>query len=489
LNLFFSHPQDCVDSGLTPISINWDGITAQVVGGDYLNHETAINEIASLECGEAVECVGSACTTHVYWDPHRFLRDRSLNSFSDAARAIRCGVDHSVEALSTEHTRILVSLSGGLDSSIVLSALARSPRRPSLTAVNYYSKGSGDERRYARRMAQSVNCRLVELPRNERLDLHRFCDCNLTARPVLHFSAPDTEARSAALAHDLMATAIFDGELGDNIFGRNPSPGLLLAYVRRNGIGRRFLSVALDYAMLSNQSLWRALALTRLESRELAESDDFSALRKYRGKYGLEGARSLFLASAEAEQRYSSMEDRFLHPWLKQARQLAPDSHKLLFGLLVVTSTSYHSPFAAQDDPQPVSPFVSQPLAEIALQIPGHLHCAAAQDRAVARAAFSDVLPLEIIDRGRGKGGPTAWAKDVVEYNGEFLREFLLEGILVRQGILDRNKVEAALSPRIEKSVAMVGDIFAKLYIEAWVRKVAPLETRRLHGGRSINSS
>jgi asparagine synthase (glutamine-hydrolysing) len=124
-----------------------------------------------------------------------------------------------------------------------------------------------------------------------------------------------------------------------------------------------------------------------------------------------------------------------------------------------------------------VSPLISQPVVEAALRIPGYLHCRLAQDRAVARAAFADVLPTEILNRGSGKGGPDLWAKDVVERNTEFLREFLLDGVLVQRGLLDRTKVDSALSPRIAKSTAMVGDIFAKLYIEAWVRKFQQMET------------
>jgi asparagine synthase (glutamine-hydrolysing) len=228
--------------------------------------------------------------------------------------------------------------------------------------------------------------------------------------------------------------------------------------------------------MLTKQSFWQTLALTRRESQALIAPRDFSALRKFQSRYGAEGARSLMLASADAEEHYSGMVDRFLHPWLKQARKLAPDSHKLLFGLVTVTSPSYHSPFATPDDPPQVSPLISQPLAELALQIPGYLHCMGAQDRAVARTAFADALPAEILNRGLGKGGPDLWAKDVVENNSQFLRDFLLEGILVRQGLVDRAKLETALSLRIAKSTAMVGDIFAKLYIEAWLRNFQQLK-------------
>ncbi len=477
LSVFFSHLEDCASMKLTPLSVNWDSITAQVVGGDYLTHETAIKEIYAIECGESIECTRGDCIKRVYWNPQSVLTDRSLDGFPEATRAIRNSVQHCVNAFSANHKNILVSLSGGLDSSIVLAALARSPNRPVLTAVNHYSRGCGDERLHARRMAGSVNSCLVEHARNDHLNLRRFHECNLTVRPVLNFSAPDMEARDTALARELNATAIFDGELGDNVFGRNPGPGALIECIRRNGLGGEFLGVAVDYAMITRQSFWRTLALTRREALSLSANADFSALRKLQSRYGVGGAKSLILASREAEKHHDSMGDRFLHPWLKQTRRLAPDSHKLLFGLIVVTSPARHSPFGRPDDPPQVSPLISQPVVEAALRIPGYLHCRSAQDRAVARAAFADVLPTEILNRGSGKGGPDLWAKDVVERNTEFLREFLLDGVLVRRGLLDWTKVDSALSPRIAKSTAMVGDIFAKLYIEAWARKFQQMET------------
>ena len=182
------------------------------------------------------------------------------------------------------------------------------------------------------------------------------------------------------------------------------------------------------------------------------------------------------------------MADRFLHPWLKESRRIAPGSHGLLFGLITVTSAIYHSPFSDPHDPLRVSPLVSQPLLEIALRMPTHLHCKFAQDRAVARAAFADVLPPEILQRGLGKGGPTLWVRDVIESNTGFLREFLLDGILVRQRLIDRKKLETVLSPRIAKSTVIAGDIFAKLYIEAWLRAWQQTETlpagQREHAGR-----
>ena len=177
------------------------------------------------------------------------------------------------------------------------------------------------------------------------------------------------------------------------------------------------------------------------------------------------------LASADAFDRYQAIARRFLHPWLRDVRSLAPGSHMLLYGLIVATSTAHHSPFAGPDDPPRISPLISQPLVETALRIPAYLHFTNAENRALARAAFADRLPALVLQRGTGKGGPDLWAKDVMERNMDFLREYFLDGILVQRGLLDRSKVEAVVSPRIEKSTAVVSDVFTKLYIEAWLRK------------------
>jgi asparagine synthase (glutamine-hydrolysing) len=278
------------------------------------------------------------------------------------------------------------------------------------------------------------------------------------------------EARNIALAAEFNATAIVDGELGDNIFGSHPGPGALVECFRQNGLGRLFLGVAMDYAMLTRQSLWQTLALARREAVSVAADPDFSASREIQRVLGAARARSAILASTEAEERHRGMADRFVHTWLKQSRRIAPGSHALLFGLIVMTSPTSHSPFSNPQDPCRLSPLVSQPLLEIALRMPSYLHCKYARDRAVARAAFADVLPTEILQRGQGKGGPGLWAKEVVERNVGFLRNFLLDGILVRERLIDRAKLETVLSPRIAKSTVVTGDIFAKHYIEAWLR-------------------
>jgi asparagine synthase (glutamine-hydrolysing) len=126
------------------------------------------------------------------------------------------------------------------------------------------------------------------------------------------------------------------------------------------------------------------------------------------------------------------------------------------------------------NDPAPVSPLASQPIVEACLKIASYLHLRDAQNRAVARAAFGDRLSPTVLHRGRGKGAPTVWVQEVIARNRAFLREYLLDGVLVQKGILDRRKVERVLAPNIDSPSGAISDVFAQLYVETWVRQWSP---------------
>jgi asparagine synthase (glutamine-hydrolysing) len=471
LQLFFSHVGDCVSLNLLAFTINWDAITAQVMHADYLTSETGIDEIAALDGGECVMYAQKAHRTVRHWDPIKALAEPKFDDFDFVVDATRERVLQGVAELASPHSHLLVNLSGGLDSSIVLSALRRVAPGLTISAVNSYSSGTGDERPFARRMAKSAKCRLIELPRDVHLDLRCFDSINWTVQPVLNFSAPDSELRTAALARELGATAVVDGELGDNIFGSGPTTGALIECFRMHKFGPAFLRASVDFALLTRQSVWQVWRQTRVEHASLSTHPDLSSVLDLQRLYTAAGFSRMILASREAESHHRGMGSRFLHPWLQGTRRIAPSAHGLLFGLIVVTSSAYSSPFTGPSDPQRLSPLLAQPLMELMLRVPAYLHFLRGQNRAVARSAFADRLPVEILERGTGKGGPILWAKSVIENNAEFLREYFLDGMLVNRGLLDKEKIEAVFSNKIEKSTAVVGDVFAKIYIEAWLRK------------------
>lgn len=114
------------------------------------------------------------------------------------------------------------------------------------------------------------------------------------------------------------------------------------------------------------------------------------------------------------------------------------------------------------------SPLLSQPVVETCLRIPTWLWFKHGQNRSVAREAFRGILPDSIIGR-RSKGAFDILAANVIRKNASRLRSMLLEGVLVREGIADAAKIEAAFERPLPDGKAIV-DLLVLVDVEAWVR-------------------
>src|SRR5262249_37010397 len=133
---------------------------------------------------------------------------------------------------------------------------------------------------------------------------------------------------------------------------------------------------------------------------------------------------------------------RFVHPWLREVRRVPPGK---LWMLSTLHLESYAEiPYRRPGDVPLVAPFISQPLIELCLRIPTYLNVDAGRSRAVARRAFSDVLAPEILSRTT-KGTCGLWLKGAIDRNQRFIRDYLMDGLLVKKCVLDRRKLEAVL--------------------------------------------
>ena len=471
VHLLFSNVEDA--SALYPrgLSINWDCICAQATSVDYMTHETAILEIDAVEPGECVVMSRGRYSRRPYWTPRKVLDAGELDNFDTAARTLRSMTRKSVHALASRHRCILQTLSGGFDSSVVLSCLAPMFDRTQVICVNDYSRGTGDERSFASSMAKRYGVELIQRERNPDVDFRMFLQCGLTARPVLNLSACHTEPANAKLARDRGATAIFNGELGDNVFGRSLHSEIVGEYLQQRGLRLEAFHVAMDFSRLARISVWRA-ARFGLRDGPLRRRKKFWSMYGYaRQKLAYDPWKST-LISTEALASYERMQPRFVHPWLRDIDNVPVGKLLLISALTLIKSTTYHSPFLTSDDPPKIAPLSSQPVVETALRIPSYLHIRGAKSRAVARRAFGTDLTELVLARGaHAKGSPDLWIRDAVARNRTFMRELLLDGILIKERIIDRQKTTLALSSEMKSSKTLVNDLIAKLYIEAWLRR------------------
>lgn len=116
-----------------------------------------------------------------------------------------------------------------------------------------------------------------------------------------------------------------------------------------------------------------------------------------------------------------------------------------------------------------IHPLLAQPVMELCLAIPTWQLAAGSLDRALAREAFANDVPREILRR-RGKGEASRYYSHAVVANLPFLRDLLIGGLLPRNGLLDADALDASLD---EASLVRRPDhrvLIAYATLEGWLR-------------------
>lgn len=456
--VFCSDPADLL--ALRPIgyTINWPYIAARVCYPALQLRETGLCEVSELQPGECVEIGGEAPKGILFWEPLRFARTDAIERFDEAVTALRHTARACVQAWARCYRGIIHRLSGGLDSAIVLSCLADAPSKPQLACLNYYSDGpEEDERVFARAAARQARSELIEERRQpDAVQLKDIFAVSKATKPGFYLYAIDHGRFEARLAHARGAGAIFSGFGGDAIFYQGRPLLAAADFAYRLGIRPALARVALDAARVSRVSVWSALSCAVTDGllshnwSPLAEMGSFETL--------------VNPDIIEALRR----DERFVHPWLADPHGVPPG--KLWHALSMGMPPTFYDPLGDPDVPESVSPLISQPLLEVMLRIPTYLLIQGGWDRAAARHAFADDLPRAIIRR-RTKGGSTSNVKRIFEANRDFIRELMLDGLLVKERILDRQKLEAALSQRHALQGLAFSEILVEhLCTEAWLR-------------------
>jgi asparagine synthase (glutamine-hydrolysing) len=132
---------------------------------------------------------------------------------------------------------------------------------------------------------------------------------------------------------------------------------------------------------------------------------------------------------------------------------------------------AYYGSFQWSGDLERILPLISQPLVELCLRIPTYHLIHGGSDRALARRAFEADLPRQIVRR-YAKGRADQNIRNILDANLPFVREILLDGILVRRGLLDRANLELYLSREDSPADFQYNEIvYEHVSTEAWLRK------------------
>ena len=444
--------------GVAVPGVAWDRLAAHIAFVSLGDRETVLQRVTQVLPGERTALPPAPSKAALLWSATSFAAAPVDSPPNQAAAALKRTVATTVQAWAACYQRVLLRLSGGLDSTIVLSCLDAETVKTDVTCVNYHSPGSNsDERAYARFAALRMRRQLLERERDAGYRLERVLDVARTPLPPTYLGRLDTARTNARLAAELGVDAMFTGAGGDQVFFQFRDWSTAADYLWIRGLDKGFGRVALDAARLADLSIWRVMRLamnSRLGySRAAAEAPAHLALAN---RDALPGA---------------DQQDRFAHPAARAAASLPPA--KRMHVQLLLAPTDTYDPYEKEAAPEIVNPLMSQPLYEHCLALPTYVLVAGGQPRGLARRAFAEDIPTQIATR-HAKGGMEDHMASLLRHNLQFARGMLLDGQLVSRGLVDRRRLEAVLSGRPTSLAAHTTEIHIYLGIEAWLQRMSP---------------
>lgn len=471
--VLFSCISDCRVIGVD-FAINRRFLIEHLVWGSRDPGKSPLIGLSQVHRGECVSFDAAAASPNVgseyLWMPSQFANQdsRCWPRVDDAASDLHDVVNTCTQTLASMHEGVLVRLSGGLDSSIVLGCLTERAMRSerSTTAYTYYApSGRSDERRWARMAAAKAGCEHLEVPFDPALDrLQSVTEFAPAVEPESLFSYLQRADLERRLSRERNATAIFTGQGGDSGLGSDSIPFAVVEHLQRCGLRPSIVQLAIDVALRTDLTFWTVLG------RSLSRWMQGSRMLHQREMV----MKGCTLVTEEVRATVND-ESTYPHPWFSTQRDV-PWSVIRRLGMLLHSPEYYDlSVSPSVFSPEIVSPLYAQPVIEMCLRIPAHVLFADGRDRGLARRAFTREVPLEILRRQWKDRAPGA-AHKIVRQNIVFLRELLLEGALVAAGLLDRRAVEDALSDAPKRTTTYPGEILKHLDAEVWTRNWSSTE-------------
>lgn len=452
LLLAFSNLEACDFLDRAALSVNLNFVSALLAYDKILNGETGLSEVRELLGGQRLTWRGGGAQVADLWTPARFAHDRLDARPGQLQAGLAHCVRHVVRSRASAFETVRVSLSGGLDSAIVLACLMHPAPDLHVEAVHFrLASEDTPESAYAAAAAAHAGAPLSEVVTDTLGGFRDLADYPLTARPLRALLAPDPHS----LIPPARAGALFTGQGGDHLFRTARSPLGFADFLHNRGAACEAPSLLVETARLSGESIWGVLAATG------------AALRGRRGPGAME--RGIASRRTQVNQRaHEAREIAALLPrWAREPAGLPPgkfDQVSTLMHMIEVRDTLLRPGGGVT-----VHPLVSQPLIEMALRIPAYRLSAGGISRGLVRNAFAADLP-DLIRLRTTKGRATRFYMDHIRSRIGALRSLLDDGELIRSGLVDRRDLSAFMS---EANLMREGSATMLLVysgIECWLR-------------------
>lgn len=424
-----SNARLCLDRLELPIMLEYREIARYLAAIGRTDRSTCVTGVTELLGGECLLLDWDEATRHIWWSPHDHCAPALRYPIGKAAADLHQRIDHVMRCWTSAYSNIVLGVSGGLDSSIVAESCVAAGR-PLRLLTMVGPDADGDETRYAGALAAHLQQPLTRRH-------YQLADIAIGMPAVAHIPRPQGTCflQSIRRAHGELAEqgpidAIFTGHGGDNVFCLLRTVAPLLDRMAVAPTGGGALRTLNDLADLAGESVWTIVAAAVraiLRGRPGHGATDVSGLNPdMLGPPRVDGSR---------------------HPWLAGTDSIPRGKAAHVAMLASALGTLDWNDRIAH--PPQIAPLLSQPVVELCLSIPTWQWIDSGVDRAIARRAFRGLLPDILIDR-KSKGGPSGFLLTLFAARSEEVREWLMSGLLVANGVLDPAFVQQAAQSAVE---------------------------------------
>lgn len=464
LTLYCSLMDDAAAIGVPAPAIDLSIVAASLAYQALEVETTAYQHVTQLLGGECLELGPCSQRRYFFWNPSGPIKYPPICA-QGAEEALRVRTQDCVTAWASAYPALILTVSGGIDSTIVLACLRA--QQQLRACLHHYSAGAdSDERHYGRLSAHLSSAALLEYERIAHIDLAPLSRMHHFPLPPAPFYDLQHQQIETQVCAQFQAAAIFSGYGGDQLFGADP---LLCAMscAREHGLSTALLDVALDAAYVSNLSLWHILRTAlryRYNDCEGAPS------------YPIHRAKTLLMP--HVAELLAPLKYRLTHPLIRGAADEDPATVHHLNALLV--PPPFYGPFSTANHPDRAAPLLSQPLIELCIRLTKSLFISGGWDRSLARRAFQGLCPHDIMTR-RDKGGVGERANTILETHRKWTLERLLEGQLVKERLVRRPELETILQGGLTRCKTTAVEVCEYLFTEAWLERSRAWSPTRMH--------
>ncbi len=420
-----------------------------------LGRRTGLTGVGEIAPGEAVEFTRTHHSIKTMWSP---TSEPSIDTFEEGVRTLRRNAEIVARVLADPNQTVLHRLSGGFDSSAVLGLLSRAMPREQITCLNEFwpNAPEGDERSVARAVAHSNGVRLLEVAMcPERVNYEMALRAPVTVKPTLSalsFADNDVGAVYASVG----AKYLTSGQGGDHVLQRSRTSAIAADALRDGAPG--LAAIMLETARLTRRSVWgvsQDALLHGLLRRPIPAQPRSRAAR--------------LLAEEFAA---SSLSD---HPWIGLEKAMTPARRQRLWHLR--DALGYYDRSIVTGAMRPIPMLLAQPVVETCLRIAPYVMTAGGSDRALARAAFADLIP-DFVEARVQKGETTRYFAAILTANRNWMGDALGCGELARSGVLKSASLNAFVDEVGRQDGIVADGVYSLVAAEIWLRNLKAAKKR-----------